>query len=39
MMNLSQEEWFNSVCEGKIEIVERYLKNGWNVNKVRNVTL
>jgi hypothetical protein len=38
-MKLSKEEWFNSVSEGKIEIVEKYLKNGWKVNTVRNVTL
>jgi hypothetical protein len=34
--NLSHDEWFNSVREGKIEIVEKYLKNGWDVNAVRN---
>jgi hypothetical protein len=32
-------KWFDAVCDGKIEVVEKYLKSGWDVNTVRNATL
>jgi hypothetical protein len=30
--NFSEGEWFSVVKRGKIEMFEKYLKNGWDVN-------